>query len=46
MADIQDGGQHVKVVDCPKLSGVRFLLQVHIIYSREMAAIFVILSNG
>ena len=46
MADIQDGGQHVKVVDCPKLSGVRFLLQVHIIDSREMAAIFVILSNG
>ena len=46
MADIQDGWQHVKVVDWPKLSGVRFLLQVPIINFREMAAIFVILGNG
>ena len=27
MADIQDGRQYVKVVDLPKLSWVRFLLQ-------------------
>ena len=40
MADIQDGRQHVKDVDWPKLSGVRFLLQVPIINFREMAAIF------
>ena len=46
MADIQDGRQHVKVVDWPKLSGVRFLLQVPIINFREMAADFVILGNG
>ena len=46
MADIQDGRQHVKVVDWPKLSGVRFLLQVPIIKFREMAADFVILGNG
>ena len=46
MADIQDGRQHVKVVDWSKCSGVRFLLQVPIIDFREMAAIFVILGNG
>ena len=46
MADIQDGRQHVKVVNWPKLSGVRFLLQVPIIKFREMAAIFVIFGNG
>ena len=46
MADIQDGRQHVKVFDWPKLSGVRFLLQVPIINFREMAADFVILGNG
>ena len=40
MADIQDGRQHVKVVDWPKLSGVRFLLQVPIIDFKNMAAIF------
>ena len=46
MADIQDGRQHVKVVNWPKLSGVRFLLQVPIIKFREMAVNFVILGNG
>ena len=34
MADIQDGRQHVEVVDWPKLSGVRFLLSLSLILEK------------
>ena len=40
MADIQDGQQHIKSFDWPKLSSVQLLLQVPIINLRGMAAIF------
>ena len=46
MAAIQDGWQYVKVKDWPKLSSVRFLLQVSKSTLCFIKATFVISGNG
>ena len=46
MAKIQNGQHDVKVEDWPKLSGVQFWLQVSMLTSQVIIAIFVIFDNG